>query len=159
MLESPAIKLHIVLHEPRIPQNTGNIGRLALATNATLHLIHPLGFVLDSRHLRRAGMDYFAQIKLFEWDNATNFFSTHSENLAHFFFSTKARKSHFEADFSGDEAFLHFGREDSGLDSALLAAFAESSYKIPMFNNARSLNLANSVSIVVYEALRQNLMC
>ena len=146
--------LNIVLHEPRIPQNTGNIGRLCLALNARLHLIYPLGFVLNDRHLKRAGMDYFDKISLVKWDNFSAFERENAIDSRHFFLSTKAEKSYFQARFC-DECFLHFGREDKGLPMSLINAHFAQTYKIPMRNNARSLNLSNAVSIVAYEALRQ----
>lgn len=147
--------INIVLVEPRIPQNTGNIGRLALASNARLHLIYPLGFILDSKAIKRSGMDYFDNIDLVKWDNLESFWSENAINGNHFFFTTKAKKNYFEATF-GSECFLYFGREDRGLDSNILEANRDNLLKIPMFNQARSLNLANSVSIAVYEVIRQN---
>lgn len=156
--------INIVLHEPRIPQNTGNIGRLCLALDARLHLIYPLGFVLDDKGLKRAGMDYFREVALVKWDNLAHFVSVNPIDSRHFFLSTKAQKSYFEAKFCNlqsdsqsakSEIFLHFGREDKGLPSDLLSAYFAQTYKIPMQNNARSLNLSNAVSAVAYEALRQ----
>lgn len=146
--------INIVLLEPRIPQNTGNIGRLCLALNARLHLIYPLGFILNDKYLKRAGMDYFREIMLIKWDNLEAFLNANAIDEKHFFLSTKATKSHFEATFC-DECFLYFGREDKGLPESLLKSHFSQTYKIPMQNNARSLNLANAVSIVSYEALRQ----
>ncbi len=149
--------INIVLHEPRIPQNTGNIGRLCLALNARLHLIHPLGFVLSDRALKRAGMDYFAQVELVEWERLGAFLAENALNPTHFLLSTKAQKSYFTARF-GAECYLHFGREDRGLPENLLAAHPNRAFRIPMENDARSLNLANAVAIVAYEAYRQNLL-
>lgn len=146
--------INIILHEPRIPQNTGNIGRLCLAINARLHLIYPLGFVIDDKGLKRAGMDYFREITLIKWDNLEHFLSINPINERHFFLSTKAQKSYFNAKFC-DECFLHFGREDKGLPINLTNTYFAQTYKIPMQNNARSLNLSNAVSIVAYEAIRQ----
>ena len=148
--------INIVLVEPRIPQNTGNIGRLALACGARLHLIYPLEFIIDSREVRRAGMDYFHKIDLIKWENLQSFWQEHKIDENHFFFTTKASKSLFDATF-GDECFLYFGREDRGLDSSILEANEDKTLRIPMFNDARSLNLSNSVSIAVYEVIRQNL--
>ena len=147
--------INIVLVEPRIPQNTGNIGRLCLASNAKLHLIYPLGFLLDSKGLRRAGMDYFKYVDLAKWDNLTSFWQQHKINKNHFFFTTKANKNYFDVNFNS-ECFLYFGREDKGLDSSILESNKDNLVKIPMFNKARSINLANSVSIAVYEVIRQN---
>lgn len=146
--------INIVLVEPRIPQNTGNIGRLALASNARLHLIYPLGFILDSKGIKRAGMDYFNDVDLKKWDNLESFWEENKINENHFFFTTKANKNHFDANFN-DDCFLYFGREDMGLDNKILQENKDKLLKIPMFNNARSLNLANSVSIAVYEVIRQ----
>lgn len=155
--------INIVLHKPRIPQNTGNIGRLCLALNARLHLIYPLGFVIDDKGLKRAGMDYFREVVLVKWDSFAHFINANPIDKSHFFLSTKAQKCYFEAKFGesqdkmeqNSEIFLHFGREDKGLPSDLLSTYFTQTYKIPMQNNARSLNLSNAVSIVAYEALRQ----
>lgn len=156
--------INIILHEPRIPQNTGNIGRLCLALDAKLHLIYPLGFVLDDKGIKRAGMDYFREVALVKWDNFAHFVSANPIDKSHFFLSTKAQKSYFEAKFcdlqsdsqsAKSEIFLHFGREDKGLPSDLLSTYFAQTYKIPMQNNARSLNISNAVSAVAYEALRQ----
>lgn len=146
--------INIVLVEPRIPQNTGNIGRLALASNARLHLIYPLGFILDSKGIKRAGMDYFNDVDLKKWDSLESFWEENKINENHFFFTTKANKNYFDATFN-DNCFLYFGREDMGLDNKILQENKDKLLKIPMFNNARSLNLANSVSIAVYEVIRQ----
>lgn len=146
--------INIVLVEPRIPQNTGNIGRLALASNARLHLIYPLGFILDSKGIKRAGMDYFNEVDLKKWDNLESFWEENKINENHFFFTTKADKNYFDANFN-DNCFLYFGREDMGLDNKILQENKDKLLKIPMFNNARSLNLSNSVSIAVYEVIRQ----
>ena len=146
--------INIVLVEPRIPQNTGNIGRLALASNSRLHLIYPLGFILDSKGIKRAGMDYFNEVDLIKWDSLESFWEENKINENHFFFTTKANKNYFDANFN-DDCFLYFGREDMGLDNKILQENKDKLLKIPMFNNARSLNLANSVSIAVYEVIRQ----
>lgn len=148
--------INIILVEPRIPHNTGSIGRLCLALDATLHLIHPLGFLLNDAAIKRCGMDYFREIRLRERDNLAQFWAANPPNLQHFFLSTKAQKCYFEADF-GEEVFLYFGREDAGLGAEILQDYCDHLLKIPMSNNARSLNLANCVSVVAYEALRQSL--
>ncbi|WP_066388897.1 tRNA (cytidine(34)-2'-O)-methyltransferase [Helicobacter himalayensis] len=147
--------LHIVLVEPQIPQNTGNIGRLCVATNSILHLIKPLGFSTSQKELKRAGLDYWQNLKVYEWENLDSFWESYPPNNAHFFFSTKARKLHYEAQFQ-KECFLYFGREDKGLDSQILARFENQIYKLPMSALARSINLATCVGAVTYEALRQN---
>ena len=147
--------INVVLVEPTIPQNTGNIGSLCLASNARLHLIYPLGFLLHSKGLKRAGMDYFKDIDLITWDNLESFWQQNKIDKNHFFFTTKAKKNYFDVKFDS-ECFLYFGREDRGLDSSILEANKDSLVTIPMFNKARSLNIANSVSIAVYEVIRQN---
>lgn len=146
--------LNIVLIEPRIPQNTGNIGRLCVALNANLHLVHPLGFSISQKELKRAGMDYWQSLNYFEWDNLDHFWQANPLDSNHFFLSTKANKIYFDANFK-DNCFLYFGREDAGINEAILKNNMDKVFKIPMQNNARSLNLANSVAIVAYEALRQ----
>lgn len=147
--------INIILVEPRIPQNTGNISRVCLAANARLHLIYPLGFVLNDRAIKRSGMDYFKHIDLVKWSNLDDFWDTYPIDNNHFFLSTKANKAYFDTNYNS-ECFLYFGREDAGLDEKILESNKDRLLKIPMFNNTRSLNLANSVSIVVYEVLRQN---
>ncbi|RAX53172.1 RNA methyltransferase [Helicobacter sp. 16-1353] len=147
--------INIVLVEPRIPQNTGNIGRLCLAINARLHLIYPLGFMLDSKAIKRSGMDYFRYVDLIKWDNLSDFWEANPIDDNHFFLSTKAEKYYFDIHYN-NECFLYFGREDLGLDIKILESNKDRLLKIPMFNNARSLNLSNCVSIVAYEVLRQN---
>lgn len=148
--------VNVVLIEPRIPQNTGNIARLCLCANATLHLIHPLGFRLDSKEIKRSGMDYFNKVNILQWDCLSHFFDSHKINNNHFFMSTKGIINYFDAEFKKD-CFIYFGREDAGIPDEILLNYKDKVFKIPMFNNTRSLNLANSVSIVVYEAIRQNM--
>lgn len=144
----------IVLHEPRIPQNTGNIGRLCVGSNTKLHLIHPLGFNISQKELKRAGMDYWERLDLKEHKSAEEFFKENLTKKPHFFLTTKAQKSHFCGNFQNG-AFLHFGREDAGLNKDLLAQNPQNCLRIPMLKEERSINLANSVAIVLYEALRQ----
>lgn len=146
--------LHIILIEPRIPQNTGNIGRLCVAMDATLHLIHPLGFRLDDKLLKRAGLDYWADLKKCEWDDLAHFWAHYPLDERHFFLSTKASRAYYEARFE-EECFLYFGREDAGIDERILESNAAQCLRIPMSAKARSINLATSVGIVAYEALRQ----
>ncbi|PAF41899.1 tRNA (cytidine(34)-2'-O)-methyltransferase [Helicobacter sp. 11S02596-1] len=146
--------INIVLIEPRIPQNTGNIGRLCVAGNARLHLVHPLGFFIDEKSLKRAGMDYWEKLQFTEWENAEHFWEAHPIDKNHFFLSTKAKKSYYEADFN-DECFLYFGREDAGLDENILIQNPQQSLKIPMTQGTRSINLATAVGAVLYEAIRQ----
>lgn len=146
--------LNIVLVEPQIPQNTGNIGRLCVAGNARLHLIHPLGFSIDEKSLKRAGMDYWEKLDVREYENLEIFWQKNPFDDKHFFLSTKAQKVYYEANFC-DECFLYFGREDAGIKENILQQYANQVYKIPMFKDTRSINLATSVGAVLYEAIRQ----
>jgi len=146
---------HIVLIEPEIPPNTGNIARLCAATGTILHLVGKLGFSLEDKHLRRAGLDYWHAVSLQRWDSLGELLSAHP--LARCWFtSKKAERSHVTADFqSGD--FLVFGKETSGLPDALLKSHVEHTIRIPIFSGeVRSLNLSTAAGIVLYEALRQN---
>lgn len=147
---------NIVLLEPRIPGNVGTIGRLAFAMNCTLHLIKPYGFgKITEKEVRRAGLDYWYDLDVREYENIEDFWSKNPLNDRHFFATTKTKKVYFDAQYKvGD--FLYFGREDAGLPETLLDMNKENCITIPMTNEARSLNIANSVSIVAYEALRQN---
>ncbi len=146
---------NIVLLEPRIPQNTGTIGRLAFALDCTLHLIKPYGFEITEKALRRAGLDYWTDLEVKEYDNIEDFWSKNPLTKRHFFATTKTKQTYFDAKYEvGD--YLYFGREDAGLPEELLNKNKECCINIPMTNEARSLNIANAVSIVAYEALRQN---
>ncbi len=148
------LRINIVLHEPEIPQNTGNIARICMATGARLHLIKPLGFSVDDRHLKRAGLDYWDRIDITYYENFEEFLKTHSsENI--YLFTKKATQSYDDISFSGD-VYLVFGKETYGLHEEILDSFKEKCYRIPMRRETRSLNLANAVAVVVYEALRQN---
>lgn len=143
--------MNIVLVEPEIPHNTGAIGRLALATGSTLHLIKPLGFSLDEKSLRRAGLDYWEKVDLCLWENFDQFRDSHPHARL-FFLSTKAKNSAWQAEFQEDD-FLIFGPETRGLPESLLD---HRSIRIPMKKDStRSLNLATSVAIILYEAKRQ----
>lgn len=145
---------NIVLVEPEIPQNTGNIVRTCVATGCALHLVRPLGFEVTDKQLKRAGLDYWKDAKIFYYDSFEDVVAAHADG-AFYFFTTKARKNYAEARFkSGD--FLVFGKETRGLPEELLVANRESCLRIPMIGDTRSLNLSNSVAIAVYEALRQN---
>ena len=145
--------MHIVLVEPEIPQNTGNIARTCAATGAVLHLIRPLGFSLDDRYLKRAGLDYWHLMELHVHDDLTSFFR--STQGAHYHFaSTKAPRSYTEVMYGPDDMLI-FGRETRGLPENLLSQCYDRCIRIPMRPEARSLNLSNSVAIVLYEALRQ----
>ncbi len=145
--------LNIVLIEPEIPPNTGNIARLCLATAARLHLVGPLGFSLDEKSLRRAGMDYWTNCDVTVWD-AFEHVQASDPRGRFFYLTTKADRAYWDAQFE-DGDYLVFGRETRGLPESLLAENAASCLKIPMTGQARSLNLATSAGIVLYEALRQ----
>jgi len=146
-------KFNIVLICPEIPPNTGNIGRLCVNTNSNLHLVKPLGFSLDDKYIRRAGMDYWKHLNITIHESVEQFLSF-SETKKRYFFSTKVDKSFYQCPFE-DGAFLIFGNEGSGLPSEFYNDFKKETYTIPMpGNKARSLNLANSVAIVLFEGLR-----
>lgn len=144
---------HVVLIEPEIPPNTGNIARLCLAAGARLHLVEPLGFSLDEKALRRAGMDYWKECDIRIW-SSFEALRAESPQARFFYFSTKASRLYWEQNFA-DGDHLVFGRETRGLPESLLAAHPESCLRIPMQETARSLNLATSAGIALYEAIRQ----
>ena len=145
--------MHIVLVNPEIPQNTGNIARTCAATGAMLHLIKPLGFELSDKYLKRAGLDYWHMMTLEVHESWEDFLSAYPD--AHFYYATtKAPRDYCGAQFM-DGDFLVFGRETKGLPEELLARNYDKCIRIPMRSDARSLNLSNSVAIVLYEALRQ----
>lgn len=145
--------MNIVLLEPEIPQNTGNISRTCAATGATLHLIKPLGFSLDEKSLKRAGLDYWDKLDLKVWENWEDFIS-HNEGAHLWFASTKSAKCYSDVTYGKDD-YLVFGKETRGLPEPLLKANYDRCVRIPMRPTLRSLNLSNSVAIVLYEALRQ----
>ena len=145
--------LNIVLVEPEIPQNCGNIARTCAATGSRLHLIHPLGFDMSEKAVKRAGLDYWHLVDVREYQNLADFFSKNNVEKM-FCLSTKAPRCYCEADLTGD-CYLFFGKETKGLPEDFLEAHRESCVRIPMRAEARSLNLSNSVAIAVYEALRQ----
>ena len=146
---------HIVLLEPEIPHNAGAAGRLALATDSTLHLIEPLGFSLDDKHVRRTGLDYWQEVKLRVWKSLDDLCVEAGPDARFWFLSTKASASPWQAAFqSGD--FLVFGRETKGLPEPLVHAAGERALRIPMApGGTRSLNLSTAIAIVLYEAVRQ----
>ncbi len=146
--------MNVVLVEPEIPPNTGNIGRLCVAAGATLHLVHPLGFSLDERQLRRAGLDYWPHLRLREWPSWEEFAASNNHPTRWHLLTTKAKRPYTAARFALDD-FLIFGRETRGLPEDLLAAHADRALRIPMRPEARSLNLGTAAGIVLYEALRQ----
>lgn len=147
--------LNIVLVEPQIPQNTGNIARTCAATGARLHLVEPMGFKVDNAKLKRAGLDYWHLLDITYYENLADFFEKNKDG--HFFyFSTKATKIYSDAEYP-DNSYLVFGKETAGLPEELLFANPEKCVRLPMIDNsaARSLNLSNTVAIGVYEVLRQ----
>ena len=146
--------LNIVLVEPEIPQNTGNIARTCVVTGTRLHLVGPLGFSLDDAHLKRAGLDYWNDLDVTHYNSFEEVEAAHPDARFHLL-STHGERSYGEAQY-GDGDFLVFGKETAGLGPALLARRANDTVRIPMQPNQRSLNLSNAVAIVLYEALRQN---
>lgn len=147
--------LNIVLVEPRIPQNVGNIARTCAATGARLHLVEPLGFEITDAKLKRAGLDYWQYLDIITYPSLRNFMEAHrTEWERMFFFTTKGQSLYSDASFP-DDCYLLFGREDAGLPEELLVEFPERALRLPMRQGLRSLNLSNTVAVGVYEALRQ----
>ena len=148
-------KLNVVLIEPEIPQNTGSIGRLCLATGSALHLVKPLGFSIDAQALKRAGLDYWEHLELKVHESTDRFFESLPKEAHLILIETRAGRTIFETDFP-DGSYLIFGKETTGLSDWILNTYAGNLARIPMFDaRVRSLNLSNAVSIVVYEAIRQ----
>jgi tRNA (cytidine/uridine-2'-O-)-methyltransferase len=145
---------NIVLVEPEIPPNTGNVGRLCLATRSTLHLVQPLGFAIDNRQLQRAGLDYWKEVDVRLWSSLAELHRGKAADARFFFLTTNTTRAYFEEQFQAGD-FLVFGRETKGLPEALLHANADRLLTIPM-HGTRSLNLATAVAIVLFEAVRQN---
>ncbi|HZK34300.1 MAG TPA: tRNA (uridine(34)/cytosine(34)/5-carboxymethylaminomethyluridine(34)-2'-O)-methyltransferase TrmL [Bacillota bacterium] len=145
--------LNIVLVEPQIPQNTGNIARTCAATGSKLHLVKPLGFAVDDRHLKRAGLDYWKYIDIEYHESLDGFFGKYPKG-DFFFSSTKSKNTYTSAKYS-ENSYIFFGKETAGLPGQLLADNYDRCIRIPMKAKSRSLNLSNSVAIVAYEALRQ----
>jgi tRNA (cytidine/uridine-2'-O-)-methyltransferase len=146
--------MHLVLVEPEIPANTGNVARTCAVTGAHLHLVKPLGFSVDDKHLKRAGLDYWHLLSIHYHDNLYDVLNTYHDHQ--FYFATTRGSRFFTEVNYGPDDFLVFGRETSGLPEEIINNFSDSCIRIPMLNEARSLNLSNSVAIVLYEALRQN---
>jgi len=144
---------NVVLVEPEIPPNTGNIGRLCLATRSTLHLVRPLGFSLNDRQLKRAGLDYWNEVPLQLWDSFDALQRAQPIGTRYFFLTTKSRRSYYSVKFHENDVLV-FGRETKGLPHKLLAANTDNCITIPM-HGTRSLNLATAVAIVLFEAVRQ----
>lgn len=146
--------IHVVLFEPEIPQNTGNIARTCACTGAELHLVEPMGFHLTQRNIRRSGMDYWDDVVLHRWGSTKEFLDAH-QNDHLVFFTGQTDHSLYDKPLTG-EVYLIFGRESRGIDQEILDQYADHCVRIPMKTNKRSLNLSNSVAIGVYEVLRAN---
>lgn len=144
---------NVVLVEPEIPPNTGNVGRLCLATGSTLHLVEPLGFTIDDRQLKRAGLDYWNEVNVQTWKSFPDLQMKHESEARFFFVTTKTQRVYTDVKFRRGD-FLVFGRETKGLPEAMLAANSDRCLTIPM-HGTRSLNLATAVAIVLYEGVRQ----
>lgn len=145
--------MNIVLHEPEIPANTGNIGRTCVATGTSLHLIKPLGFDISDKAVRRAGMDYWKELDLHVYENFEEFVER-NPGAKIYMATTKAKKAYTEVEYTEND-FIMFGKESAGIPEEILVKYEETSVRIPMIGEIRSLNLSNSVSIILYEALRQ----
>lgn len=145
--------MNIVLHEPEIPANTGNIGRTCVATGTALHLIKPLGFDISDKAVRRAGMDYWKDLTLYVYEDFEDFISKNPDARV-YMATTKAKKAYTQVEYREND-FIMFGKESAGIPEEILIKYEESSVRIPMIGEIRSLNLSNSVAIMLYEALRQ----
>ena len=145
--------LNLVLLEPEIPQNTGNIARTCAATGARLHMIKPFGFEIDNAKLKRAGMDYWFHLEIFYYESIDEFFEK-NPNIEFYLFTKKASHRHTDISY-GENPFFFFGRESTGLPESLLERFKDRCVRIPMIDEARSLNLSNAIAIATYEFLRQ----
>ena len=149
-------KINIILHEPEIPQNTGNIARTCAATGASLHIIKPMGFTIDDKKLKRAGLDYWDKLDITYYENYGDFLDNHPEAIGNtYFFTTKAPQGYTDVNVYPDNVFIMFGKETKGLPEDLLYENREHCVRIPMRDTLRSLNLSNSVAIAVYEILRR----
>ncbi len=152
-MEQRQPRLNVVLFEPQIPQNTGNIARTCACTGARLHLVGPMGFSVDDKKLKRAGLDYWHFLDITYYDSTRQFLEQHRED-ALYFFTTKGRTVYSEVQYP-DDCYLIFGREDAGIDEEILLQHPDSCLRLPMIGPVRSLNLSNTVAIAVYETLRQ----
>ncbi len=152
-MEMKRLMLNLVLIEPQIPQNTGNIARTCAATGASLHLVGPMGFKVDDKKLKRAGLDYWHMLDITYYKDTEDFFA--KTNGVYYYFSTKAPKKYTDVVYEKD-AYLVFGREDAGLSEKLLFDNKQTCVRVPMISLARSLNLSNAVAIAAYEFLRQH---
>lgn len=145
--------MHIVLLEPEIPQNAGNISRTCAVTNSVLHLIKPLGFSVEDKYLKRAGLDYWNDLDIRYYENFEDFRAKNKEAKL-YMATTKAKKIYSEMSYESDD-YIMFGKESAGIPEEILLQYPETSVRIPMYGELRSLNLSNSVAIMLYEALRQ----
>lgn len=146
--------MHIILHQPEIPANTGNIGRTCVASGTSLHLIEPLGFRLNEKDIKRAGMDYWEHLQVQRYINFEEFKKTHPDAKI-WMATTKAKLTYTDVNYGPDD-FIMFGKESGGIPEEILVEHVENCIRIPMLDRIRSLNLSNAVAIVLYEALRQN---
>lgn len=146
--------MHIVLHEPEIPANTGNIGRTCVATGTPLHLIEPLGFRLGEKEIKRAGLDYWDKLEFHTYLDFEDF-KAKNPNAKIWMATTKAKHSYSDVTF-GEDDYIMFGKESAGIPEEILVDYEDTCVRIPMLSQIRSLNLSNSVAVVLYEALRQN---
>ena len=150
--------INVVLFQPEIPQNTGNIARTCACAGARLHLVHPMGFHLTERNIKRSGMDYFEHVELEQWASSEAFLKVHGDDEL-FLFTGQAKTHHSDIQYAdvkgGGELYLCFGRESAGIDPWILERYKERCVRIPMIPNRRSLNLSNSVAVALYEVLRQ----
>ncbi len=146
------MKLNIVMVEPQIPQNTGNVARTCAVTGATLHLVKPYGFTITDRALKRAGLDYWDKLEIYEYDGLDDFFQ--KTNGEYYYFTTKGKNVYSDVEYK-DNVYILFGREDKGLPERLLYENEKRCVRIPMRSDLRSLNLSNAVAIATYEILRQ----
>lgn len=147
--------LNIVMVEPEIPQNTGNVARTCAATGARLHLVGPMGFKIDDKKLKRAGLDYWHMLDITMYSSLSDFFEKNRQaNQTGYYFSTKAKHTHTEVIYP-DNCYLFFGKETAGLPESLLYEHPDTTVRIPMITQARSLNLSNAIAIAAYEVLRQ----
>lgn len=145
--------MNIVLLEPEIPQNAGNIARTCAATKSTLHLIKPLGFSVDDKYLKRAGLDYWNLLDIYYYDNFDDFLKKNKYPVI-FMATTKSKKLYTDVQYQQND-YIMFGKESAGIPEEILLQYPQTSVRIPMFEQARSLNLSNAVAVMLYEALRQ----
>ena len=148
--------LNIVLYEPEMPMNTGNIGRTCVASGLRLHLIEPLGFIINDKNLKRAGMDYWKDLEWYLYDDYEDFLAKNPDSIGRTYYATtKAHKTYADAEFKPGD-YIMFGKESAGIPEEILVENEDKCIRIPMREEYRSLNLSNSVAIIAYEAMRQN---